>query len=177
MAHPSIEELLARFQAARRLGAANKSDEEQLRIHRELVETCPAFTPNLLRLGRLLQLIDEPEVDAEKGFSEIQHLLTQAVRVSDRSAPSLVELGYFLDDIRSQADEAFKLYEEGARSALATLEDAWSGMLRYWTLQRTDDSLRQALQLAALAEKLFPPSSRITRYIEEAREVATLQGL
>lgn len=174
MAHPSIESLLAKYQAARRLGEFDKSDREQLRIHRELAESCPAFTPNLLRLGRLLQFIDEPEVEAEEGFSEIQRLLEQSVRVSDRSAPALVELGYFLDDLRNQPDEAFKLYEEGARSALAALEDAWSGMLRYWTLQRTSDSLRRALQLAEQAEKLFPPSSRIARYIEEAREAAGL---
>lgn len=59
MAHPSLDELTAMFQAARKAGEADKDNPEQLRLHRELLAACPAFTPNLLRLARLLQLIDQ----------------------------------------------------------------------------------------------------------------------
>jgi hypothetical protein len=177
MTHPRIEELVARFQAARKLGEVHREEPRQLRLHRELVHDCPAYTPNLLRLARLLQLVDEPEVEAEAGFTEIQRLLELAVEGSERGAPALVELGYFLDVIRDQPEAAFACYAEGAARSLETLEDAWVGMLRHWTLQRTADSLRQALQLGELAEKLLPQSERLQRQVHEARTYARLDGL
>ena len=135
------------FRAARKAGEADKHNPEQLRLHRELLAACPAFTPNLLRLARLLQLIDQPDVDARESFSEARRLLEQAVQSSERSAPSLVELGYFLDDLRNAPEDAFTLYQEGAARSLETLEYAWAGMIRYWTDMRTRESLSQALQL------------------------------
>jgi tetratricopeptide (TPR) repeat protein len=165
------------FQAARRAGEADKNNPEQLQLHREILAACPAFTPNLLRLSRLLQLIDQPEVDARESFSEAQQLLEQAVQSSERSAPALVELGYFLDDLRNAPEDAFRLYQEGAAKALETIEYAWAGMIRYWTDMRTRESLSQALQLGERALKFFPESERILYYVTDARRYAAQQGL
>lgn len=177
MAHTSMEELLATLQQAKKAGEVDKNNPEQLRLHRELAKDCPAFTPNLLRLARLLQLIDEPGVDGQESFAEVQRLLEQAVQSSERGAPALVELGYFMDDIRNAPEQAFPLYQEGAARALETLEDAWAGMLRYWTDTRTRESLGKALELAELALKVFPESERIRYYVTDARRYASQEGL
>ncbi|MFL5352578.1 hypothetical protein [Archangium sp.] len=177
MAHPSLDELTAMLQAARKAGEPDKNNPEQLRLHHELLAACPAFTPNLLRLARLLQLIDQPNVDAQESFAEAQRLLEQAVQSSERSAPSLVELGYFLDDLRNAPEDAFVLYQEGAAKAQETLEYSWAGMIRYWTDQRTTESLSQALRLGERALKAFPESERILYYVTDARRYAEQQGL
>jgi hypothetical protein len=165
------------FHAARKAGEAHKDNPEQLRLHRELLAACPAFTPNLLRLARLLQVIEQPDVDAQESFSEAQRLLEQAVQSSERSAPSLVELGYFLDDLRNAPEDGLTLYQEGAAKALETLEYAWAGMIRYWTDMRSRESLSQALQLGERALKVFPESERILYYVTDARRYAAQQGL
>jgi hypothetical protein len=160
VAHPNSEELL-----------------ERLRLQRELAEDCPALAPNLQDLGRLLQVVDEPGVDGREGLREAQQWLERAVQVSDRSAPALVELGYFLDAVRDSPDEALRLYEEGASKALETLADAWVGMIRYWTLKRTKESLGKALALGALAESVLPDSERVRDQVAEARWYAAREGL
>jgi len=172
--HPSVEELLARLQEAREAG--KPGDPERLRLHRELAEHNPAFIPNLLELGRQLQLADEPGRDAEAAFAEVQRLLEQSVVASERSGPAVVELGYFLDTVRNDSVAATKLYEEGAAKALETLEDAWAGLLRSWVHERTKESLEKALRLSELAEKLFPDSGRIQGVVQDARRLATLDG-
>lgn len=177
MAHPSLDELTAMLQAARKAGEIDKNNPDQLRLHRELLAACPTFTPNLLRLARLLQLIDQPNVGAQESFAEAQRLLEQAVQSSERSAPSLVELGYFLDDLRNDSEAAFVLYQEGAAKAEETLEYAWAGMIRYWTDQRTRESLAQALRLGERALKAFPESERILYYVTDARRYAEEQGV
>jgi hypothetical protein len=173
--HPSVEELAERLREARRAGAPG--DPERLRLHRELAATCPTFTPNLLELARQLQLAEEPGRETEAAFAEAQRLLEQAVVGSERSAPAVVELGYFLDTVRDAPGEATKLYEEGAAKALGTLEDAWAGLLRAWVHERTKESLEKALRLGEQAEKLFPDSGRIQGLVHDARRMATLEGL
>jgi hypothetical protein len=173
--HPSVEELLARLQEARKAG--KPGDPERLRLHRELAKDSPTFIPNLLELGRQLELADESGRDAEEAFAEVQRLLEQAVVGSERSGPAVVELGYFLDTIRDDSEAATKLYEEGAAKALETLEDAWAGLLRSWVHERTKESLEKALRLGELAEKLFPDSGRIQGEIQRARQMAIDDGL
>jgi hypothetical protein len=173
--HPSVEELAERLREARRAGPAG--DAERLRLHRELASEHPTFTPNLLELARQLQVADEPGRDAEETFTEVQRLLEQAVVGSERSAPAVVELGYFLDTLRNAPEKALSLYEEGAAKALETLEDAWAGLLRAWVHERTKESLEKALRLGELAEKLFPNSGRIQGLVHDARRTATLEGL
>jgi hypothetical protein len=175
--HPGVEELLARLREARRGGGAEATRLEQVRRYRELVAECPTFTPALLELGRLLQLTDEPGREPEQSTAEIQGLLEQAVQVSGREAGTVVELGYFLDTLRDAPQQAMRLYEEGAATALETLEDAWAGLLRAWVHERTKASLEKALGLAELAEKLFPDSGRIQGVVHDARRAASLEGL
>jgi hypothetical protein len=177
MAHPPLDEMLARMEAARRAGAAHEASPEQLRMLRELARDCPAFTPNLLELARLLRLTDEPGVDTEPALAEIQRLLEQATQASARSAPALLELAHFLDVFRDAPEEAERLFEESAASALRALEDSWAGLLGFWVMERRRDTLEKALRLGELAERLFPQSPRILNALDEAREKAARAGL
>lgn len=178
MTHPSIEKIVKMFEAARNAGERERGNPEQLRLHRELAEECPAFTPNLLYLARLQQVIDQPSRSTEDVFSEIQRILELAVLGSDRSAPVLLELGNFLDTFQNDTSEAMKLYEEGEQKTLATLEEAWSLKLRYWNLERTDESLGKALRLVEMAERLFPePGILLWDEMQTTRLYAAKAGL
>jgi hypothetical protein len=170
MTHPSVEELLARMRAARQAGTANEASPEQLRLLRELARACPAFTPNLLELARLLRLTDEPEVGTEEALAEIQHLLEQSVQASARSAPTLLELAHFMDTFRNAPGEAEKLFEESVSSALSALENSWAGLMDFWLTERTPESLAKAQKLGALAERVFPESPRLLNLLDELRE-------
>lgn len=174
MAHLSPEELMARFHAARKAGKEHRGSPLQFQLHRELAESCPAFTPNLLQLARSLLLGDEPGPRDDPALTEVQRLLEQAVQVSGRSAPALVELAYFHDSIHNDFKTARPLYEEGAAQALAVLEDAWAGLLTSLVLEQ---KLPEALALAQQAESLFPESARLMPRVHEARERAIAAGL
>ena len=115
MAHPSLEDLVDRMRVAREAGSANEASPEQLQQLRALVQACPAFTPNLLELARLLRLTDEPGVGSEEALAEIQRLLEQAVQASARSAPSVLELAHFLYVFRNSPAlaETVTLYRPG----------------------------------------------------------------
>ncbi|MBZ4418585.1 hypothetical protein [Myxococcus sp. RHSTA-1-4] len=169
-----LEALLARLKAARDAGGGQRGNAEQLRLHRELVKDCPALTPNLLALARLVLTTEEPGVDAEASLTEAEGLLEMAVQASERSAPALLELAYFLDDIRGREDEALRLMEEGAARALQSLEDAWAGLLLRYSLR---EQLPKALELAVRAEQLFPASERIQDAVQSVRESALRAGL
>jgi hypothetical protein len=169
--------MMARMQAARRAGSAQEASPEQLRRLRELARDCPAFTPNLLELARLLRLTDEPGVDTEEALAEIQRLLEQAAQASARSAPALLELAHFLYVFRDASEEAEKLFEESVASALRALEDSWAGLIDFWVMERRRDTLEKALELGALAERVFPRSARILNAVDEAREKAARAGL
>jgi hypothetical protein len=177
MAHASPEDLMKRFLAIQEAGDIRRPSPEQLRLLRELIRDCPAFTPALLQLSRLLQLAEEPGVDAEAAFAEAQRLLEQAVLLSRREAPTLIELGYFLDVIRNREAEALALWEEGASQSLKTLEDAWVGMLRTWAGQRTRESLEKGLRLASVAERVFPESLRLLAEVDTVRAYARQDGV
>jgi hypothetical protein len=171
MAHLSPEELIARLHAAR---AERRGSPLQLQRLREVAEACPAFAPSLLQLARSLLLGDEPGTEDGGAFTEIQRLLEQAVQMSDRSAPALVELAYFHDSIHNDFKTARPLYEEGAAKALASLEDAWAGLLTSFILER---QLPEALALARQAGKVFPESARLMPRVHEARTLARAAGL
>ncbi len=179
MTHPTLDELVARMRAARAAGDANNPSLEQLRLHRELAGLCPAFTPNLLELARLLRLDDNPPPDLTSDVmqEELEQLLMQAVQASGRSAPSLVELAYVLDIFHNAPPETEALFKEGAEKALKTLEHAWAGLIGFWALKRTRESLMQALQLGEQVEKLFPESDIISPQLRFARELAVTDGL
>jgi hypothetical protein len=174
MAHLNPAELMARLRAAREEAKENRGSPAQLQLLRELTEACPASAPSLLYLARTLLLGDEPGPEGDQAFTEIQRLLEQAVHVSDRSAPALVELAYFHDSIHNDFKTARPLYEEGAAKALASLEDAWAGLLTSFILER---QLPDALELARQAERVFPESARLMPRVYEARELAIAAGL
>ena len=134
----------------------------------------PALTPNLLALARLVLTTAEPGVEAEVSLAEVQRLLEMAVQASERSAPALLELAYFLDDIRGREDEALSLMEEGASCALQNLEDAWAGLLLRYSLR---EQFPKALALAVRAEQVFPTSERIHDAVQSVRESALRAGL
>ncbi len=178
MAHPSLEEMMARMRAAARAaGSTTEASPEQLQQLRTLARDCPAFTPNLLELARLLRLTDEPEVGTEESFAEIQWLLEQAVLASGRSAPALLELAHFTDVFLDSPDQAEKFFEESVSSALHALENSWAGLIDFWVMERKKDTLEKALQLGELAERVFPESPRILNVVEDAREKAARAGL
>jgi hypothetical protein len=177
MAHLSLEELVSKFETAKQTGKEQRGTPEQLRLHRELAEDCPAFTQNLLYIAWLQQSIDQPDRSTEEVFSEIQHLLEAAVLGSYRSAQALVELGHFLDAFRASPDEAMRLYEEGEQKALATLRDAWFGKIRYWNDERTKESLEKALRLGELAGPMFPDFASLHIEIQITRDYAAQEGL
>jgi hypothetical protein len=177
MAHPSVEELMARMRTARQAGSANAASPEQLQQLRALARECPAFTPNLLELARLLRLTDEPGIGSEEALAEIQRLLEQAVQASARSAPALLELAHFLYVFRNSPELAETLFEESAASALRALENSWAGLLDFWVTERRKDTLEKALKLGDLAARVFPESPRILNALDEAREKAVHAGL
>lgn len=181
MAHPDLEELIVKFQAARQASGVASPSAEQIRLHRELAEACPAFTQNLLFLSWLLlrQLwsSEDDGKDSERAFAEVQNLLEQAVLGSYRSAPALVELGFFLDTYRDSPHEAARLYEEASAKALESLKDSWWGLLRYWNAGRTKETLEKALRLGAMAEKMFPEAPEIIEEMTTTRLYATQEGL
>jgi tetratricopeptide (TPR) repeat protein len=167
MSHPTPQELATKLRAARELDRPGQRPSlERVRRLRELLASCPTFTPGMIELARTLQLTDEPGVDAEAAFIEIQQLLEQSVEGSDRGAPAVIELAYFLDSVRNAPEKARPLYEEGASRALESLEDAWAGLLRYF---RLEGRLEEALALAQKAEQLFPDSVRLGGSIAEVR--------
>lgn len=178
MTHLSVEELVRKFETARKAGEHERGNPEQLRLLRELAEDCPAFTPNLLYLARLQQVIDQPGRSPEEVFSEIQRLLELAILGSGRSAPVVLELGNFLDTFQNDPPSAMKLYEEGEQKALATLEDAWFFKLRYWNLERTKESLEKALRLCVLVEQIFPePNTYLEDEVQTTKRLAAREGL
>lgn len=177
MAHPNLDEMMARMRAAREAGSANEASAEQLQRLRELARDCPAFTPNLLELSRLLRLTDEPGVEMEQALAEIERLLEQAVQASGRGAPALLELAHFVDVFRSSPARAEALFEESVASALHALENSWAGLIEFWAMEVTKEALEKALKLAELAERVFPESPRIFNAVEDARQYAASVGL
>ncbi|WP_257461996.1 hypothetical protein [Archangium lipolyticum] len=148
-----------------------------MRSHRELAEACPAFTQNLLFLAWRLLKFEEPGRELEDRLSEIQRLLELAVLSSYRSAPAVVELGYFLDTYRNAPHEAARLYEEAGAKALETVRDSWRGLIRYWNDERTRETLEKALKLGELAERLFPDYTPLMLEVLTTKQYATLDGL
>jgi tetratricopeptide (TPR) repeat protein len=168
----STQELLARLQAAREEGGGKPGSLERVKLHRELAAAAPAFVPNLLELGRNLQLA-EPAA-GEDTFTEAEEALRQAVDVSGRSAPALVELAYFLNVIRDAPQQMEPLLEEAIDKALHVLEDAWAGLINVLVEQ---EKYQRALEVSEKALRVFPDSMRIDMAVESARAQAAHEGL
>ncbi len=168
----SPEALLARLKAAREAGGGKPGALERLRLHRELAAEAPAFVPNLLELGRGLQLAEEEA--GEDTFTEAEAVLRQAVAVSERSAPALVELAYFLNVIRDAPQEMEPLLEEAIGKALRLLEDAWAGLINVLVEQ---EKYQRALEVSEQARRVFPGAVAIVTAADSARTHAVREGL
>lgn len=177
MAHPSPEELLEKMRLAREAGEAERPSPEQLKRHRELLTCCPVFTPNLLEYARLLRLNDDPHVDGDAMLVETQQTLELAVQGSNRGAVEVLAYAHFVDTFRGPPEKAEQLYLEGATKARALLEEAWTSLLDFWTLENRKETLVKALELGALAEKVFPDSASIQLATAKARDFAAHAGL
>jgi hypothetical protein len=169
---PSPEELLARLRAAREAEGGQPGALERLRCHRELAALAPAFVPNLLELGRGLQLA-APEA-GEETFTEAEAVLRQAVEVSERTPSALVELAYFLNVVREAPQEMEPLLEEAISKSLRLMEDAWTGLINVLVEQ---GKLERALAMSEEARRVFPSSVRIIMAAEFAQSLAAREGL
>ncbi len=168
----SPEELLAKLKAAQEAGGAKPGAPEQLQLYRELAAAAPAFVPNLLELGRSLQLA-EPTARGD-AFTEAEAVLRQAVAVSHRSAPTLVELAYFLNVIRGAPEQMEPLLEEAIDKSLRLLEDAWAGLINVLVEQ---EKYQRAFEESERARRMFPDSMRISMAAESAHAQAIQEGL
>jgi tetratricopeptide (TPR) repeat protein len=168
----SPEEMLRRLQAAREAGGGKPGSAERVRLHRALAAEAPAFVPNLLELGRGLQIAEDGV--GEDTFDEAEAVLQQAVAVSQRSAPTLVELAYFLNVIRDAPQQMEPLLEEAIEKTLHLMEDAWAGLINVLVEQ---EKYQRALEVSERARRVFPDSVRIAMAAESAEAQAVHEGL
>lgn len=141
MAHPSPEELQKKLHEAQMAGEQETPSTERLKRHRELMECCPAFTPNLLEYARLLPRDNGPHVDAEAMLAEVQRALLMAVQGSNRGAAEVLAYARFVDTFRHTPGDAERLYLGGAAKASRLLEEAWTSLLDSWTLENNKKTL------------------------------------
>lgn len=100
-----------------------------------------------------------------------------AVHSSNRGATEVLAYARLVDTFRNTPQEAERLYLEGAAKALRLLEEAWTSLLDFWTLENNKETLANALELGALAEKVFPESVDVQLATAKARDFATHAGL
>lgn len=165
--HMTPQELRRRWEMAREEPAGSA---QRIQAHRELAVHCPTYVPNLLALGRSLQLNEDAEADAQACFAEGERALRDAVDVSTEDASALIELAHFLDVVRDSPGEAEALFAEAARRASKLLEEAWAGLISTLGEQ---EKLEAALAIASRAERAFPESSVIAEAVEFAKQCAS----
>jgi hypothetical protein len=96
----------------------------------------------------------------------VAQALRRAVHCTDRGGAGLVELGWYLHRVHGRPEEAERLLEEGAAKALATLEEAWAGLIQVLAEQ---GKRAQALELGEVARRTFPDSARLAEALAAAR--------
>ncbi|WP_224240378.1 tetratricopeptide repeat protein [Hyalangium gracile] len=156
--HVSLSEAAVLHRRASRM---NKPAEARasLELLDEVLETCPAYVPALLLAGRRLQTSGSAgPAEARSGIRKARRYLQQAVLASDRSAASMVELGYFLHSAEGASEAAERYLRAGVDKALTVLEDGWSGLIDVLYAQ---GRLEEAVALGKRAQQLFPGSVRI----------------
>lgn len=164
--HPSPRELLDLLSQARsqELGSA-----QQLQLLGELRRLCPAFFPALLLASRAELWSREDAGPTEEAFAQVERMLQDAAEVSHQTPEAVLERARFESVVRGSPASAERLYREAATRALASLEEAWAGLIEALGEQeKTDDARRIADQ----ARQLFPDSKAIA----EARQFAKLEG-
>jgi tetratricopeptide (TPR) repeat protein len=156
--HVSLSEVAALHKRASRMKKHGEA-RESLEMLDEALEACPAYVPALLLAGRRLQTSGAPgPAEARAGMHKARRYLQQAVLASDRSAASLVELGYFLYAVEGSTEAAERYLLAGVEKALTVLEDGWSGLIDVLYAQ---GRLEEAAKLGQRAQQLLPGSVRI----------------
>ncbi|MDC0712138.1 hypothetical protein POL68_26970 [Stigmatella sp. ncwal1] len=156
--HVALSEVASLHRQATRMKRAGESA-QSLEMLDEALEACPAYVPALLLAGRRLQTsTSEGPAEKRAGLHKARRYLQQAVLASDRSAASLVELGYFLHVTEGASDAAERYLLAGVEKALTVLEDGWSGLIDVLYAQ---GRLEEAVALGKRAQHLFPDSVRI----------------
>jgi tetratricopeptide (TPR) repeat protein len=156
--HVSLTEVASLHRQASRMKRAAESP-QALELLDEALESCPAYVPALLLAGRRLQTsASTGPAEKRAGLRKARRYLQQAVLASDRSAASLVELGYFLHAAEGDSDAAERYLLAGVEKALTVLEDGWSGLIDVLYAQ---GRLEEAAALGQRAQHLFPDSVRI----------------
>jgi tetratricopeptide (TPR) repeat protein len=163
--HATLTELASRQRRAGRMKKASEL-EESLDVLDEVHEACPSFVPALLLAGRRLQSSKAASpADLRAGMRKARKYLQKAVVASDRSAASLVELGYFLHVVEKQPQAAESMLRAGVEKALTVLEDGWAGLL---DVLCSEGRLEEARALGKRAQTLFPDSVRIATALTPA---------
>jgi tetratricopeptide (TPR) repeat protein len=156
--HAPLSEVAALHKRASRMKKQGQAL-ESLEMLDEALEVCPAYVPALLLAGRRLQTSGAPgPAEARAGMHKARRYLQQAVLASDRSAASLVELGYFLYAVEGSTEAAERYLLAGVEKALTVLEDGWSGLIDVLYAQ---GRLEEAAKLGQRAQQLLPGSVRI----------------
>ncbi|MFL5347742.1 MAG: hypothetical protein ACJ8AT_23385 [Hyalangium sp.] len=156
--HVSLTEVATLHRRASRM---KKPDEalRSLELLDEVLEACPAYVPALLLAGRRLQTTGSSgPAETRARVGKVRRYLQQAVIASDRSAASMVELGYFLYAVEGSTESAERYLEAGVEKALTVLEDGWSGLIDVLYAQ---GRLEEAAALGRRAQQLFPGSVRL----------------
>jgi tetratricopeptide (TPR) repeat protein len=156
--HVSLREVAALHKRASRMKRQSEA-QASLELLDEALEACPAYVPALLLAGRRLQTCGAPgPAEARSGMHKARRYLQQAVLASDRSAASLVELGYFLYAVDGSTESAERYLLAGVEKSLTVLEDGWSGLIDVLYAQ---GRLEEAARLGQRAQQLLPSSVRI----------------
>jgi tetratricopeptide (TPR) repeat protein len=156
--HMSLTEVASLHRRASRMTKQGEAP-RSLELLDETLEACPAYVPALLLAGRRLQTSGSPgPAEARAALRKARRYLQQAVLASDRSAASLVELGYFLYSVEGSTESSERYLLAGVEKALNVLEDGWSGLIDVMYAQ---GRLEEAAKLGQRAQQIFPGSVRI----------------
>ena len=156
--HVSLSDVATLHKRASRMKRQGEA-QQSLELLDEALEACPAYVPALLLAGRRLQTSGAAgPAEARAGMHKARRYLQQAVLASDRSAASLVELGYFLYAVEGSTEASERYLLAGVEKALTVLEDGWSGLIDVLYAQ---GRLEEAVKLGQRAQQLLPGSVRI----------------
>lgn len=156
--HVSLTEVAALHRRASRMTKQSEAH-RSLELLDEALEACPAYVPALLLAGRRLRTSGSTgPAEARAALRKARRYLHQAVLASDRSAASMVELGYFLYAVEGSTEASERYLLAGVEKALSVLEDGWSGLIDVMYAQ---GRLEDAARLGQRAQQLFPGSVRI----------------
>jgi tetratricopeptide (TPR) repeat protein len=156
--HVSLSDVATLHKRASRMKRQGEA-QQSLELLDEALEACPAYVPALLLAGRRLQTSGAAgPAEARAGMHKARRYLQQAVLASDRSAATLVELGYFLYAVEGSMEASERYLLAGVEKALTVLEDGWSGLIDVLYAQ---GRLEEAAKLGQRAQQLLPGSVRI----------------